>query len=53
MKDCKCKDWEENKGFIDGALYHYTIHRFGRLKKYFNYCPYCGKKLEDEDEKGS
>ena len=45
MKECKCKEWEENLKIIDSALMLLSGHNFGGLKKSFNYCPYCGKEL--------
>ncbi len=46
MKKCNCKDWKENQRIIDSALGLQMSHGFGNgLKKSFNYCPYCGKKL--------
>ena len=47
---CECKDWEENLGILDSALVLYSSHGFGGMKKSFNFCPYCGKKLVEEAE---
>jgi len=45
MKKCKCKDWEGNMKILNSAILLYVGHGFGSLKKPFEYCPYCGKKL--------
>lgn len=47
MKKCICKGWEENSGVIDSAILSFTMRGYGKLKKSFSYCPYCGKELEE------
>jgi hypothetical protein len=46
MKECKCKDWKENIPILSSALVLQDGHFGGSgLKKNFDYCPYCGKRL--------
>jgi len=54
-KECKCKDWKKNVEIISLALTMNATHGFNTkgLKKKFKYCPWCGKELVDELEKGN
>ncbi len=51
LKHCSCKDWVPNINYISGAMQR-TIHHASIYKTtaQFEYCPWCGKKLEDPDE---
>jgi hypothetical protein len=47
--NCKCKEWIENIGKIDGAFEFKANHGCGDYNgKKFKYCPWCGKELEDD-----
>jgi len=44
----KCKDWENNEPILSSAIIRQILRgHCEKLKKCFNYCPYCGKKLEE------
>jgi len=47
---CDCKDWKENLPILDSALFLFYQHGGSSLKKGFNYCPYCKKKLKEKKE---
>jgi viroplasmin and RNaseH domain-containing protein len=56
MRICHCKDWEPQTRIIDGALCIDQIHGYVndtyREAKVFEFCPWCGSKLEEiEDPK--
>jgi hypothetical protein len=55
MKICDCLDWKPNNDIINGYITMGVLHGMGYpvgyIGKVFEYCPWCGKKLEEaEDE---
>ena len=47
---CNCNDWAENINKVSDPIIFQAIHGMGGYKgKCFIYCPWCGKKLIDED----
>ena len=49
---CDCKDWRENIDKLNAGQVFMSIHGQGGYKgKIMRYCPWCGRKLV-EDEKG-
>lgn len=46
--DCECEDWKENVPKINAGFFMQEIHGFsGYTGKQFNFCPWCGRKLEN------
>lgn len=49
-KTCKCKDFKIEMDQINRVIFLDQMHRSEMPYTYvsFNYCPWCGKKLEEE-----
>jgi hypothetical protein len=55
-KFCNCRDWNNNMRKIDNVFTFAAFHGGedklnGYDGKIFEYCPWCGKKLGNKDEK--
>jgi hypothetical protein len=50
MKDCDCKDYIDSITQINNAIVLAWNHGIIYSAKSFEYCPWCGKKLEEEKE---
>lgn len=54
MKKCNCDDWKENIPILENAVLMSSIHSWGNPKgytgKFIEYCPWCGKRLEEEND---
>ena len=50
-KACSCKKWQVNAPIIDGAVV-FVAQRYGNkgLENRFNFCPWCGNALVEEEE---
>lgn len=54
-KSCPCSDWKENIDKVNAPMVLQSLRSGGEYQyegKQFTHCPWCGKKLE-EDEEGS
>jgi hypothetical protein len=47
MKYCDCSDWKPNIDLVNGSCNLAFIHGLEFTGKVFEYCPWCGKKLEE------
>lgn len=58
MRRCKCSEWDKNIGIINKSLTAIADIVFTANPKVqiqvvpFKYCPYCGKKLVECNDKG-
>ncbi len=50
MTKCNCKDWQPNIDKINSAITMDFVHGKEYTGKPFEYCPWCGKKLEKDSE---
>lgn len=50
MKDCDCQDYLKGIAQINQAIVFSWTHDFLYDARPFEYCPWCGKKLEEEKE---
>jgi hypothetical protein len=47
---CECEDWKENIDKINTGIIFMGVHGCGGYTgKVFVYCPWCGKKLSEEE----
>ena len=53
MKKCNCEDWEPNIEIINGMINTQAAHSWGNKDGYegkpFDFCPWCGERLVDDD----
>ncbi|MBM4137267.1 MAG: hypothetical protein FJ241_10625 [Nitrospira sp.] len=55
VRECNCKDWQENIAKLNSGFTLSTIHGLGGYQgKIFNFCPWCGKSIAIKEamEKG-
>jgi hypothetical protein len=50
MKDCDCQDYIKGIAQINWAISLAWSHGINYSAKPFEYCPWCGKKLEEKEE---
>jgi len=58
MKFCQCKEWKDGIDTIDCLVNDFMedsgcalpINYGDSIAKYFIYCPWCGKKLQEKKE---
>ncbi len=52
MKECTCSDWKENIPKLNAILTMAQLRNSsGYTGKFFQYCPWCGKKDSVEESK--
>lgn len=47
MKDCDCDKWADNILKLSSCMTLAHVHGMGYKGKPFNYCPWCGKNLDE------
>lgn len=48
MKRCNCNYWEEGLKAVNSCIAISNIHGFFYDGKTFEFCPWCGNKLDDD-----
>jgi len=54
-KECDCKDWRENIDKLNAGFECMRVHTGwddGYQGKFIEYCPWCGKKLQEQNNEG-
>jgi len=47
---CVCDKWFKNIEQVDSCIVYSTLHQHPFTGEYFSYCPWCGKKLKEEEK---
>jgi hypothetical protein len=50
MKHCNCDYWKEGLRCVNSCISISDMHGFGYKGKIFDFCPWCGQKLEDVED---